>query len=232
MGMQEVETRGGSTPVTGNFKQTASGIGDMTLQAAVFTPLWGKTAPSGHLGFPDQLDFTIAEYITFPTGEYRESRLINMGDRRYACTSQMALGLRLGNLWLSVVGDIEFFTDNRDFDPSLVAGLPEGSLNKVDLKKDTQYSYQGHIAYDFSKTIELGVSAIHVSGGNTHFDGSQLGLTDYINLTGNQGETYLKFGTGFMLTPNFQLLLQYRQDIENKNGYRFSGPQGRLSYFF
>jgi len=155
-----------------------------------------------------------------------------MGDRRYSSTSQMALGLRLSNLWLSIVGDVAFYTDNKDFDPSLVAGLPEGTLNKVKLQKDVQYSYQGHIAYDLSKTIQLGVSAIHVSGGNTHFDGSQLGLTDYINLTGNQGETYLKFGTGFMLTPNFQLLLQYRQDIENKNGYRFSGPQGRLSYFF
>jgi hypothetical protein len=49
MGSQEVETRGGSSPVTSNFKQTGSGIGDMVVQAAAFIPLWKKSAPSGHL---------------------------------------------------------------------------------------------------------------------------------------------------------------------------------------
>lgn len=224
-GRQEVETNSGASHPVTTFSERASGLADPILNLAFYMPFWGGSTPFGPMGASHFATFNVSFCISPPLGEYHENKLINMGENRWAYTQKLALALRLKNLWLSAGFDYSWFSDNDDFTLG-------GNMNRVPLKRDKLLTYTGHIAYDLTKEWDVELSVTHANGGDYRFDRTQLGGSSDSVFIANPKSTSVKVGMGVLTGKNTHLLIQYRQDIQNENGYRISGLQGRFAYFF
>lgn len=186
-----------------NLNQTSTGFGDPTALFGIYTP---RPGPNGFQAY-------LAEYITFPLGDYHNTQAVNMGNNRFAFKTEASAAYKpIENLTLELATNIEFYTKNDDY------------LGGRDLEKDPLYGIWGHITYDLTKSIFISGSYFWFKGGETEVNGVK---------SNNETETHsAMFTTGILLTPNTQLLLQYYHDLDVENGTGQDAIRLRLAYFF
>ena len=96
--------------------------------------------------------------MTFPTGEYFEDKLINLGNNRYTFTPQFGVVHTRGKWTMELSSSVTFYTDNDEF------------FNGKKHEEDALLIGQGHLIYTFMPGLWLGASAGYGYGGESTID--------------------------------------------------------------
>lgn len=104
--------------------------------------------------------------ITAPTGQYKETKIVNVGANRWAIKPGLGLSKVFDKVTLELAGDVEFYGDNDDF------------FGNFKREQEPIYSTQAHFIYDFSSGPWLGFDANYYWGGESSING--IGSNDKI----------------------------------------------------
>ncbi len=187
----------------GGVEIKSSGLADPILAAT----LWFLNNPESKtwLGF--------TPFITLPLGEYDSSKGINMGSNRYAFKTELGFVKGFGDFFLDLTANVEFYTDNDDYTSS-----------NLTLKQDPIYTLEGHLSYNFNPSFFVSADYFYHNGGET--------TVAELNQDDRKDDHIAGCTLGFMLSPSYQLLFKYKQDLEVENGLKTSTFGVRLAYFF
>lgn len=139
---------------------------------------------------------------TFPTGEYFEDKLINLGTNRYSFTPQLGVIHSRGKWSMEISNSVSFFTDNDEF------------FNGTKHEEDPYLITQGHLIYTFLPGLWLGASVGYGYGGESTIN--QVSADD---LKGNLG---FGLSAGIPVSRNFGFKIAYtgirtREDTGSDN---------------
>lgn len=188
---------------TGGGEVKSSGLADPIVTATV----WFINDPKSKtwLGF--------TPFLTVPLGEYDKNKAINLGANRFAFKPEIGFVKGFGNLLFDLTANVEFYTDNKDFSP---AG--------VTLKQDPVFTVETHMSYDFNQSFFTSLDYFYHNGGKTTVAG--------VKQDDAKDDHTLGLTLGFMLSPSYQLLLKYKQDLSVENGLKTNTIGARIAYFF
>jgi hypothetical protein len=127
--------------------------------------------------------------MTFPTGEYFEDKLINLGTNRFSFTPQFGVVHTRGKWTTEFSASVSFFTDNGEF------------FNGAVHHEDPYLVGQGHLIYTFMPGLWLGASLGYGYGGESTIN--QVAADD---LKGNLG---WGLSAGISVTRNFGFKIAY-----------------------
>jgi hypothetical protein len=131
--------------------------------------------------------------VAAPTGQYEPSRLINLGNNRWAFKPEIGLSVPWRRFYFDAYAGAWFFTDNSDY-------YPGGSTRD----QDPLTSLQAHVSYTFRRRLWLAVDSTWYGGGNTQVDdgapsgrlsNSRLGATLSVPIIGGHS-TKVAYSTG------------------------------------
>ena len=144
-----------------NYQEiTRSGLGDLRfrfvvnlLGAPALSPReWAATKPRTTLGF------SLA--VGVPTGQYSNTRLINLGTNRWAIKPEFGVSLPSGPWTLEAAAGVWLFTDNTAMYPGTVVR-----------SQDPLFTFQGHLGYTFRPGLWVAANATYYAGGKTYANG-------------------------------------------------------------
>jgi len=113
--------------------------------------------------------------VTAPSGQYDQTKLINLGTNRWAFKPEAGVSVPLGRWDLDAYVGAWLFTRNPDFYP--------GGLTR---SQDPVVAFQAHVSYTFKPRLWLAVDSTWYSGGDAQvedgppsgaFNNSRLGAT-------------------------------------------------------
>ena len=187
------------------------GAGDVKARLSwnVFgAPALSKQAFSSYT--PDTV-IGISLQVTAPTGQYDESKLVNIGANRWAFKPSIGLSKTLGSFVAELSSQLEVYTDNTRFH------------NGHTSRQDPILSLQTHLIYTIRPGMWGALDATYYWGGETStdgnsnndaFDNSRIGTTfafplnrtNAVKLYGSNG-VITRAGSNFTL---FGMAWQYR----------------------
>ena len=148
-----------SMDISGTAKQNGveltrdvNGIGDIKTRFSL--NLFGSPA----LGLKDFMDYKqdvivgVSVQVTAPTGQYDETKLINVGTNTWALKPGIGISKRFGKAIVEFTADAEFYSINNEF----VSGK---------LSRDPVYSAQTHVIYNFQKGMWAALGVNYYWGG-------------------------------------------------------------------
>jgi hypothetical protein len=127
--------------------------------------------------------------VQAPTGEYDNTKLINLGNNRWAFKPEVGVSVPAGRWFLDAYAGVWFFTTNDEFYPG-----------EVTRRQDSITTVQAHVSYTFRSRAWIALNATWYGGGSaTSDDGppserlsnSRYGATLAIPITASQS---LKIG--------------------------------------
>lgn len=156
--------------------------------------------------------------VSTPTGQYNPSRLINIGNNRWAFKPEIGLSRRWGNWMLDAYVAGWFFTANNDFYRNAPGTHPPNQQTQ-----EPMGATELHLSYNIKPRFWISVDGNYWHGGETSLNGratpttlqanSRMGTTASVPLTKHQsvklsysGGTYITFGGNFQ---NLQVGWQY-----------------------
>ena len=98
--------------------------------------------------------------VQFPTGEYMEDKLINLGTNRFTFRPQFGVVHSNGNWSLETTGMVALYADNNNF------------FNGNKLEQEPLYIIHSHLIYTFHPGFWAGASAGYDYGGKSTVDGT------------------------------------------------------------
>jgi len=181
----------------------ASGLGDIILAA----PVWLVNKPDSNSYFG------ITPYLFLPTGDYRSTRALNIGEDRWKLNLQAAGTVRIApRVAWDAGADVTFY------------GKTGTSYTGGRLSQKVGYQVQTSLRYFLSSSADLRAGVSHADFG----DWKQGGIT-------NQSTRQTKFWVGGAIKPSkaTQVILTYGQDIHVDNGFKEANRVNvRLLYAF
>ena len=182
-------------------ERNISGIGDAALGLDI--SFIGAPALSGK-AFSQYHQKTIvgaSVRVVAPTGNYDNTKVINIGSNRWSFKGELGVSRQLGNWTLELAGAFLAFTDNTDF-------LDGGTLSQAPL-----YTVKAHAIYTFKPGLWLGVGGGYGEGGQT-------------TIEGNKRDTYqrnLRFGSvlSYPIAENHGLSFVLVTGVRNGRGGDF-----------
>ena len=100
--------------------------------------------------------------VLAPTGEYDRTRLINLGNHRWAFKPEVGVAVPKGRWDVDAYLGVWFFTANDDFYP--------GGLERT---QDPVVALQGHVSYTFKPRLWLAFDGTWYSGGSAQVEGGE-----------------------------------------------------------
>ncbi|MNO60220.1 hypothetical protein D3C76_508250 [compost metagenome] len=175
-----------------------SGMGDTTLVLA--HNLFGGPALSREefTQWRPETFLTGGLWITAPTGDYDEDRVVNIGANRWVIKPELAFGHPIGPTWLELNTYVSLFGDNHDY------------MGDSRLEQRPLYALEGHYSYTFNQALWASLDATWNKGGETRVDG--------VDQDDEQENSVLGASLGFMLSPQFGGLLAYSDTISRQTG--------------
>lgn len=160
-----------------------SGLGDPRLRFAI--NLRGAPAMTPKEFMTRKLGTIIGAslVVSAPTGQYDSTKLINIGNNRWAFKPEVGISREFGRWTLEGCAGMWFFTDNTDF---------YGGKTR---SQDPISSLQAHVIYTFKPRMWLALDANFYNGGRTSVNGvakadlqqnSRVGLTFAMPVTKTQ----------------------------------------------
>ncbi len=177
--------------IAGNHLQGATGLGDVVASLGI--SLLPHIEPDQNLG--------IVLYTSFPTGNYRSDRTLNLGSNRWSFDTQVGYTQAIGqNFWFDAAADVILYTLNRDVGPS-----------HASLAQHPSYQVQLWLSYvpDLRSLISVGAAA-------------QFGGVQSINQFNNGLKAELeqiRLGYWFAVTPTFHLAGVVSHDFHAVGGF-------------
>lgn len=149
--------------------------------------------------------------IQAPTGQYDDSRLVNLGSNRWRFNPELGASKAIGNLIVEMAAGVSFFTRNEDF---------YGGTTR---EQEPVYASQFHLIYNLPRQMWIAFDANFFRGGQSSVDGvakddrlesSRVGLTYSLPL-GRRQSLKLSAQTGIYARAGFEadtfaLTWQYR----------------------
>jgi len=141
-------------------RRSVNGFGDPLVRLSV--NLYG--APPLQMKdfhcYQQDLIIGAALQVSVPTGQYADTRLINIGTNRWFFKPSLGMSKAVGPWIWEATGAATFFTDNTDF---------FGGRRRA---QDPLYSMQGHLIRSFRSGIWAALDATYYWGGSTTINGS------------------------------------------------------------
>jgi hypothetical protein len=97
-----------------------------------------------------------------PTGQYDRTKLINLGNNRWAFKPEGGVAVPRGRWDIDAYAGVWLFTGNADFFP--------GGRQRT---QDPVIAVQGHVSYTFKPRLWLAVDSTWYSGGGAQVDGAE-----------------------------------------------------------
>ena len=143
--------------------------------------------------------------VAAPTGEYDGTKLINLGNHRWAFKPEAGVAVPRGPWEIDAYAGVWLFTANQDFFP--------GGLERT---QDPLFTLQGHVSYTFRPRLWLAANATWYAGGRSQVaagtpsatvNNSRLGVTASVPV-GRQQSIKLSYGDGIIVRSgtNFRTL--------------------------
>jgi hypothetical protein len=146
--------------VGGTARRTGrSGLGDMRVRVSLNLVGPGAMTREQFATAPRTTIVGVSLTIQPPTGQYDETRLINIGTNRWAFKPEVGLSVPVGRWFLDAYAGLWYFTDNDTF-------YPGGSTRR----QDPLYSAQAHASYTFKSRAWMAVDATWYAGGESTVD--------------------------------------------------------------
>lgn len=167
------------------------GWSDTTLRFAVnllgAPPLSGKEFTDYRAKVASETIVGMGLAVQFPTGEYFEDKLINLGSNRFTFRPQIGLVQNLGKWTMELTAAAWLFTENGEF------------FNGKQLEQDPVYTVDGNLIYSFRPGLWLSASAGYGGGGESAINGTP----------GNNRQNNLAWGLGLGVPINRSLGLKF-----------------------
>jgi len=142
------------------LQRTVNGFGDPLIRLSV--NLYG--APPLRLkdfaAYQQDLIVGAALQMSVPSGQYDDTRLVNIGTHRWFFKPSLGVSKAVGPWILEATGSATFFTDNTDF---------FGGNTRA---QDPLYSLQGHFIHSFHSGMWAALDATYYWGGSTTINGT------------------------------------------------------------
>ena len=186
--------------------QSTSGIGDIVL----FGTVWFVNRPE------TKTYLAFSPYFFLPTGEYDNKQTLNMGANRWGFREELNFtkGFEVipnHPVYFEVTVGEDFFTTNGDY------------LSGNDLSQDPVFNLESHLSYDLIKNLAISFDYYGHWGGSSKLVGRAVDNSAVDSQT--IGGTL-----AYNFTPGWQVLLQYKEDVQNENGINAETIQARLFY--
>ena len=149
--------------------------------------------------------FGVAAYLSLPTGEYSNTKPLNVGSNRYSTALQMGYQRPLTT---NIDGAIAF--DTMWFGANSQCAATCSSSSNVQLTQKPLYSTQLGPIYKINQTYTVAATYVYVTGGETAFNGVE---------RNNTVVTQRYFLSGVAHTTVGRFTLQYGNDIATMNGF-------------
>ncbi len=129
-----------------------AGLGD--IKARISVNIFGSPALSlsEFSNYNPDTIIGLSLQTTVPTGQYNESKLINIGTNTWAIKSGIGISKYIDNFVFELSADAEFYSKNNDY-------LTE------DLQRDPVYSLQAHMIYNMPKGMWFAIGGNYYWGG-------------------------------------------------------------------
>jgi hypothetical protein len=140
-------------------ERKASGLGDAVLGLDV--SLMGAPAltTDKFSKFRQKTIVGASVRVVAPTGDYDNTKIINIGSNRWAFKGELGASRQLGKWTLELAGALLAFTDNTDY------------VNGLTLSQDPFYVVKTHAIYTFKPGFWLGLGVGYGEGGRTNING-------------------------------------------------------------
>jgi hypothetical protein len=143
--------------------------------------------------------------VAAPGGEYDGTKLINLGNNRWAFKPEVGIAVPRGRWEIDAYAGAWLFTANPDFFP--------GGMTRT---QDPLFALQGHVSYTVRPRLWLAANATWYAGGRSQVDdgapsaavnNSRLGITASLPI-GRQHSIKLAYGDGIIVRSgtNFRTL--------------------------
>ena len=140
-----------------------TGLADPSARVAVNLaggpPLSRKDFPAYRASHPVETIVGLGFTLRAPLGEYREEKLLNLGENRFSFKSELGVEHTRGKLISELTGSATLFTDNDEF------------WNGNELEQAPLYVAQGHLAYTFRPGFWAGGGVAYMFGGESTING-------------------------------------------------------------
>ena len=117
-------------------------------------------APKDFANYEQDLIVGASLQVSAPTGQYDDSRIVNISTNRWAIKPELGISKALGHWTLEGSAALTLYTDNTDF---------YGGHTRV---QDPLYAVQGHVIYAFASGIWASFDATYFAGGRTAINGA------------------------------------------------------------
>lgn len=134
---------------------TRSGLADARLKFSV-NLMGGPALPlSEFVRTKPRTSIGASLAVIAPTGQYDETKLINIGSNRWSFKPELGISHPVGNWFLEASAGVWLFTTNSDF------------YGGVQRTQDPIAAYQAHVSYTFRPQLWIAADATYYEGGQT-----------------------------------------------------------------
>jgi hypothetical protein len=140
-------------------------------------------------GHPENTIVGAAVAVVLPLGDYLEDKLLNLGENRYAVTTQTGIVHTRGPWSVEVTGSLTFYTDNDEF------------WNGRTLEQDPRWGLQSHVIHVFRPGLWAAASGAYLGGAASTVDG--------VEKDDGKGDLLLAPSFGFPVSPIAGVRLAY-----------------------
>ncbi len=136
-----------------------SGLGDMRVKLSVNLLGPGAMTPEQFVQAPRKTILGVSLTVQAPTGQYDETRLINLGTNRWSFKPEVGVSVPVGRWFFDVYAGAWFFTNNDEF-------FPGDSFRR----QDPLGSAQAHVCYTFRRRAWVALDATWYGGAESTVD--------------------------------------------------------------
>ncbi len=135
------------------------GVGDTKLRLAVNLIGGPAMTPREFMQREPKTTLGFSLGVNVPTGEYDETKLVNLGTHRWAAKTEFGLSHPMGKWLLEAYAGAWWFDDNEEFFG--------GQLRQ----QDPLASMQAHVSYTFRPQLWIALNTTYYEGGQTSVNG-------------------------------------------------------------
>lgn len=139
--------------------RSLSGFGDVRVKGSMNLLGPRAASPEQFRTAPRKTILGVSLTVQAPTGQYDETRLVNLGTNRWAFKPEIGVSIPAGRWYLDAYAGVVFFETNDEFFPSDAVR-----------KQDPLTAIQAHASYTFRNRAWLAFDATWYGGGQATVD--------------------------------------------------------------
>jgi hypothetical protein len=177
-------------------------LGDLAMRLSV--NLYGAPAVSlkEFQSYHQDTIVGVSLVVTAPSGQYIQSRLVNIGANRWSFKPEFGVSKRVRQWTFEGAAGVTFFTDNNDF------------FGNHTRQQDPLLSLQGHAIYNVNPRLWLALDGTFYTGGRTTTNGS---LDNDLQRNSRWGGTVAR-----TLTRKNSLKFYFSRELAARTGTEFT----------